>query len=82
MDFSKYLQASSRDEKQKTADEIVNAFKEVGFVYLSGHGIPDSTVKGAFAKVSLCNDNSLSRFLNILFLSRALISSICPSRPR
>ena len=80
VDFSKYLQASSRDEKQKTADEIVNAFKEVGFVYLSGHGIPDSTVKGAFAKVILCNDNSLSRFLNIL--SRARISSICPSRPR
>jgi hypothetical protein len=34
-----------------SADEIVNGFKEVGFVYLSGHGISSDTVKSAFEKV-------------------------------
>ena len=33
------------------ADEIVNGFKEVGFIYLEGHGIPSSTVDGVFKKV-------------------------------
>ena len=34
-----------------TPDEIVNGFKEVGFVYLSGHGISSDTVQTAFEKV-------------------------------
>lgn len=33
------------------ADEVVNGFKEVGFIYLDGHGIPSSTVKTAFQQV-------------------------------
>ena len=32
-------------------DEIVNGFKEVGFVYLSGHGIGADTVKTTFERV-------------------------------
>jgi len=34
-----------------SADEIVNGFKEVGFVYLSGHGISSDTVKSVFERV-------------------------------
>lgn len=33
------------------ADEVVNGFKEVGFIYLDGHGIPSSTVRTAFEQV-------------------------------
>lgn len=39
------------EEKRHTAAEIVNGFKEVGFIYLDKHGIPDGTVKDAFTKV-------------------------------
>ncbi|KAI0005086.1 hypothetical protein BJV74DRAFT_324444 [Russula compacta] len=50
IDLSKYLHASSLSEKRKTADEIVNGFKEVGFIYLEGHGIPSGTVDNVFNK--------------------------------
>jgi len=50
IDFSKYRKATSISEKRRTADEIVNGFKEVGFVYLSGHGISSDTVQTAFEK--------------------------------
>lgn len=40
IDFSKFQRAQSDAEKRKTADEIVNAFKTSGFIYLSNHGIP------------------------------------------
>ncbi|KAJ6539615.1 hypothetical protein B0H19DRAFT_366908 [Mycena capillaripes] len=49
IDFSKF-QAGSAAEKKSTATEIVSAFKESGFVYLSGHGIPASTIENAFTK--------------------------------
>jgi hypothetical protein len=29
----------------------VNGFKEVGFIYLEGHGIPSNTVDDVFKKV-------------------------------
>ena len=45
------MKAKSDAEKMQTAEEIVNGFKEVGFIYLDKHGIPDSTVKNAFEKV-------------------------------
>jgi hypothetical protein len=32
-------------------DDIVSGFKEVGFVYLSGHGINSHTVKNTFKRV-------------------------------
>ena len=51
IDFSKYRAATSLSEKRRTADEIVSGFKEVGFIYLDKHGIPESTVKHTFQKV-------------------------------
>ncbi|KAI0747319.1 hypothetical protein BC629DRAFT_1298861, partial [Irpex lacteus] len=48
--FGKYLNASSDAEKRQTAAEVVNGFKEVGFIYLDKHGIPSSTVSNAFQK--------------------------------
>ncbi|KAF6762145.1 hypothetical protein DFP72DRAFT_878117 [Ephemerocybe angulata] len=50
IDFSKFQQAKSSAEKKQTAEEIVTAFKESGFVYLSNHGIPRDTVQTAFHK--------------------------------
>ncbi|KAF7301918.1 2OG-Fe oxygenase family [Mycena indigotica] len=49
IDFSKFQHGSAEDKKQ-TADKIVGAFKESGFIYLSNHGIPASAVENAFAK--------------------------------
>lgn len=45
------MKAGSSAEKRQTAEEIVNGFKEVGFIYLDKHGIPGATVKNAFGKV-------------------------------
>ncbi|KIP02101.1 hypothetical protein PHLGIDRAFT_96346 [Phlebiopsis gigantea 11061_1 CR5-6] len=50
IDFSKFLKATSATEKRQTAEDIVAGFKEVGFIYLHKHGIPDATVKNAFTK--------------------------------
>jgi len=50
IDLSKYRHANSLSEKRKTAEEIVYGFKEVGFIYLKGHGIPSSTVDNVFKK--------------------------------
>jgi len=49
IDFSKFQRGSSA-EKKSTATEIVAAFKESGFIYISNHGIPQATVENAFAK--------------------------------
>lgn len=43
INFAKFREASSSFEKQKTADEIVSAFRKTGFIYLSDHGIPQGT---------------------------------------
>ncbi|KAH9943282.1 Clavaminate synthase-like protein [Epithele typhae] len=50
IDFSKYRHATSAAQKAETAQEIVRGFTDVGFIYLTNHGIPDETVKGAFQK--------------------------------
>ncbi|KAG2154999.1 uncharacterized protein EDB93DRAFT_1101994 [Suillus bovinus] len=39
IDFAAYKQATSLSEKRRIADDIVNGFKEVGFVYLTGRVI-------------------------------------------
>ena len=39
VNFAKFLSPSSVKEKKETATEIVSAFKDCGFVYLSNHGI-------------------------------------------
>ena len=51
IDFSGYTQAGSISEKRKIADKVVNAFKDSGFIYLEGHGIPPSVVDNAFQRV-------------------------------
>jgi len=40
-------------EKRDIADDIVNGFKEVGFVYLTGHSIPSETIDHVFQKASI-----------------------------
>ncbi|TFK55599.1 Clavaminate synthase-like protein [Heliocybe sulcata] len=50
IDFSKFTQAKTADEKKRTAQDIVDGFREVGFVYLDKHGIPDWQVENAFKK--------------------------------
>ncbi|EEB94362.1 hypothetical protein MPER_06836, partial [Moniliophthora perniciosa FA553] len=50
INFAKFRAATSPDEKKKTADEIVGAFKESGFIYIEGHGIPPETISNAFQK--------------------------------
>ncbi|KAH6915105.1 hypothetical protein BKA70DRAFT_1258008 [Coprinopsis sp. MPI-PUGE-AT-0042] len=50
VDFSKFAKAQSKDQRRTTAVEIVSAFKNSGFVYLSNHGIPEGTVQNTFQK--------------------------------
>ncbi|OCH94349.1 Clavaminate synthase-like protein [Obba rivulosa] len=50
IDFSNFRTATSLSEKRRTADEIVNGFKEVGFIYLDKHGISDKVIDGVFQK--------------------------------
>ncbi|KAG9315920.1 hypothetical protein JVU11DRAFT_3571 [Chiua virens] len=51
IDFSAFHTVSTLSEKRRIADEIVNGFKEVGFVYLSGHGIPQGVIDTVYKKV-------------------------------
>lgn len=51
IDFSAFRATSALSEKRRVADDIVNGFKEVGFVYLSGHGIPSDVVDNVYKKV-------------------------------
>jgi isopenicillin N synthase-like dioxygenase len=48
VDFSAFKKAASPTEKRQTADKIVGAFKQSGFIYLSGHGIPRSVIHNTF----------------------------------
>ncbi|KAK7060420.1 hypothetical protein VNI00_001185 [Paramarasmius palmivorus] len=50
INFAKFRSASSTEEKKTTADEIVGAFKESGFIYVEGHGIPTETISHVFQK--------------------------------
>ncbi|KAJ6628904.1 hypothetical protein B0H10DRAFT_1777629 [Mycena sp. CBHHK59/15] len=50
IDFSRFQAASSPSEKKSTANEIVSAFKESGFIYLSGHGIPARSCSFGFTR--------------------------------
>jgi len=49
INFSKYRNAKSDAEKQQTATDIVSAFKESGFVYLTNHGIPQGEFRPSSA---------------------------------
>lgn len=48
VNFAAWNVGKSSADKKAIANEIVSAFKEVGFVYLSGHGIPPTVVDNAF----------------------------------
>ncbi|KAF4619591.1 hypothetical protein D9613_005171 [Agrocybe pediades] len=50
IDFSKFRTPTSTAEKQQVANDIVSAFKESGFIYLSNHGIPPAEVQDSFRK--------------------------------
>ncbi|KAH9482783.1 2-oxoglutarate-Fe(II) type oxidoreductase ppzD [Psilocybe cubensis] len=50
IDFAKIRNSSSPQEKKGTAEEIVSAFKESGFVYLTNHGITPSEVESTFRR--------------------------------
>ncbi|KAE9410018.1 Clavaminate synthase-like protein [Gymnopus androsaceus JB14] len=50
IDFSKFRAAKSDAEKKDTANEIVSAFKNSGFIYISNHGLPQETVSKVFQK--------------------------------
>jgi len=39
IDFSKFKNELRPGRRQKTAEEVVTAFKESGFIYLKNHGI-------------------------------------------
>ena len=52
INFAKFRSNSEADKKQ-TADDIVTAFKESGFVYLEGHGIPSGACQSLGSAVTL-----------------------------
>ena len=43
IDFAKFRSAESPEGRKQTAKDIVNAFKESGFVYLKNHGVTPGT---------------------------------------
>jgi len=50
IDFAPFRLAEDTSDKRQTANELVTAFKEVGFVYLKNHGIESDVVDNAFDK--------------------------------
>jgi len=57
IDFSKFRKAASPAEKRQVSDELVQGFKDVGFIYLKNHGIPESDIANVFQKVrAACAD--------------------------
>jgi isopenicillin N synthase-like dioxygenase len=50
IDFAKFRAAKSDAEKKDTAKEIVGAFKDSGFIYVSNHGISEDKVSNVFQK--------------------------------
>ena len=50
VDFA-YFGSLSFDQRRETARQIVDGFKNTGFVYLVNHGINDGIVQEAFKRV-------------------------------
>lgn len=48
VDLSPFVGEGTEEEKQATADQLVAACKNVGFVYVKGHGLPRDTLQEAF----------------------------------
>ena len=49
VDLSPFLQKASDSERKKAAEALVKACREVGFVYIKGHGVPKQEIEQAFA---------------------------------
>jgi isopenicillin N synthase-like dioxygenase len=52
VDFGKFLNGSAA-EKRNAAKEIDGAFRDLGFVYLKNHGVPQEKVDDCFNWVGL-----------------------------
>ncbi|KAI9574757.1 hypothetical protein HD554DRAFT_2166216 [Boletus coccyginus] len=50
IDFSAFRADVALSERRRVADDIVNGFKEAGFVYLSGHGISGDVINSVYRK--------------------------------
>jgi isopenicillin N synthase-like dioxygenase len=48
IDFGLFLKGDEK-EKQKAAEDIDDAFRNLGFVYLKNHGVPKEMVEECFA---------------------------------
>jgi creatinine amidohydrolase/Fe(II)-dependent formamide hydrolase-like protein len=57
--------AHSQSARREIALQLVKGFKEMGFVYLGGHGIEDKVLKQAFQKVNYPYPSSMSMRLYI-----------------
>ena len=60
IDFSAYTSEHSQVDKERTAKEIDDAFRSVGFVYLKNHGVPKERVDECFEWV--CVISALSTY--------------------
>jgi isopenicillin N synthase-like dioxygenase len=47
VDFGKFLNGE-KGEKERVSQEIDNAFRKVGFVYLQNHGVDTELVEACF----------------------------------
>ena len=50
IDFGPFLNGTP-DQKEAVAQKVVDAFKNVGFIYLANHGIPADQIATVFSKV-------------------------------
>lgn len=48
VDFAPWKQAHDKQGRQKVAQEVVDACKRVGFVYITNHCVPESVLDEAF----------------------------------
>lgn len=49
IDFSRFIDGSSAERKE-AATQVLHGFQKAGFIYLTNHGIPQSTIDSAFAQ--------------------------------
>ena len=48
VDFANFRPDEKRETRMKIAQELVAASKDVGFVYITNHGVPDDVLAKAF----------------------------------
>lgn len=69
VDFANFGSLSF-DQRRETARQIVDGFKNTGFVYLANHGIGDGIVQEAFKRVRGPTSRKIS--LNVICLERRI----------